>query len=123
MMHSFVRMMVCRSSCLGLTYRKDMDALRSATPAWPLLCLARASVVRNAAVALAEMDRWRRRRQGCTIPGCTAPLFWADADYVIHWVDGGQTSLLNAALLCGRPPYGRPPARPDRDRHDRVSHP
>ena len=44
---------------------------------------------------------WLRDR-GCTIPGCTAPPFWADAHHIIHWVDGGQTSLTNAALLCGR---------------------
>jgi hypothetical protein len=42
------------------------------------------------------------RDQGCTIPGCTAPAFWADAHHITHWVDGGATSLLNAALLCGR---------------------
>ena len=44
---------------------------------------------------------WLRDR-GCTIPGCTAPPFWADAHHLIHWVDGGHTSLLNGALLCGR---------------------
>jgi len=44
---------------------------------------------------------WLRDR-GCTIPGCTAPPFWADAHHIIHWVDGGDTSLLNGALLCGR---------------------
>jgi hypothetical protein len=42
------------------------------------------------------------RDKGCTIPGCTAPPFWADAHHIIHWVDGGHTSLTNAALLCGR---------------------
>ena len=42
------------------------------------------------------------RDGGCTIPGCTAPAFWADAHHLIHWVDGGHTSLLNGALLCGR---------------------
>ena len=42
------------------------------------------------------------RDEGCTIPGCTAPPQWADAHHLIHWVDGGVTSLLNGALLCGR---------------------
>jgi hypothetical protein len=42
------------------------------------------------------------RDAGCTIPGCTAPPQWADAHHLIHWVDGGATSLLNGALLCGR---------------------
>lgn len=44
---------------------------------------------------------WLRDR-GCTIPGCTAPPHWADAHHLIHWIDGGQTSLTNGALLCGR---------------------
>ncbi|MHB8275244.1 MAG: HNH endonuclease signature motif containing protein [Dermatophilaceae bacterium] len=44
---------------------------------------------------------WLRDR-GCTIPGCTAPPAWADAHHLIQWVDGGVTSLLNGALLCGR---------------------
>ena len=42
------------------------------------------------------------RDKGCTIPGCGAPPFWADAHHLIHWVDGGPTSLTNGALLCGR---------------------
>lgn len=44
---------------------------------------------------------WLRDR-GCTIPGCTAPPQWADAHHLVHWVDGGSTSLLNGALVCGR---------------------
>ena len=42
------------------------------------------------------------RDNGCTIPGCTAPPFWADAHHLIHWVDGGPTALTNGALLCAR---------------------
>ena len=42
------------------------------------------------------------RDKGCTIPGCSAPPFWADAHHITHWIDGGKTSLTNAALLCGR---------------------
>lgn len=44
---------------------------------------------------------WLRDR-GCTIAGCTAPPQWADAHHIVHWVDGGVTSLTNGALLCGR---------------------
>ena len=44
----------------------------------------------------------RLRDKGCTIPGCTAPAAWADAHHLIHWVDGGTTSLLNGALICPR---------------------
>ena len=42
------------------------------------------------------------RDKGCTIAGCTAPPHWADAHHLVHWIDGGQTSLTNGALLCGR---------------------
>ena len=42
------------------------------------------------------------RDKGCTIPGCGAPPFWADAHHLVHWVDGGPTALTNGALLCGR---------------------
>jgi len=42
------------------------------------------------------------RDKGCTIPGCSAPPQWADAHHLKHWIDGGVTSLLNGALLCGR---------------------
>jgi hypothetical protein len=44
----------------------------------------------------------RLRDKGCTIPDCTAPPEWADAHHLIHWVDGGPTSLLNGALICPR---------------------
>ena len=44
----------------------------------------------------------RLRDKGCTIPDCTAPPEWADAHHLIHWVDGGTTSLLNGALICPR---------------------
>ena len=40
------------------------------------------------------------RDKGCTFPGCGRPPQWADAHHVIHWIDGGPTSLLNLALLC-----------------------
>jgi hypothetical protein len=42
------------------------------------------------------------RDKGCTIPGCGAPPTWADAHHLVHWIDGGTTSLTNGALLCGR---------------------
>jgi len=41
------------------------------------------------------------RDKGCTYPGCGRPPQWADAHHVTHWADGGTTSLLNLALLCG----------------------
>jgi hypothetical protein len=41
------------------------------------------------------------RDKGCTYPGCGRPPQWSDAHHVRHWADGGTTSLLNLALLCG----------------------
>jgi hypothetical protein len=42
------------------------------------------------------------RDHGCTFPGCGRPATWCQAHHVIHWLDGGKTALLNAALLCAR---------------------
>jgi hypothetical protein len=44
---------------------------------------------------------WRRDRH-CTFPDCDIPAAWCDAHHLTHWVDGGATGLLNAALLCSR---------------------
>ena len=40
------------------------------------------------------------RDGGCTWPGCDAPAGWCDAHHIIHWADGGETSLANMNLLC-----------------------
>lgn len=40
------------------------------------------------------------RDGGCTFPGCSKPAAWTDAHHLVHWVDGGQTDIDNAALLC-----------------------
>ena len=42
------------------------------------------------------------RDGGCTWDGCEAPPSWCDAHHVVHWVDGGPTSLHNLRLLCRR---------------------
>jgi hypothetical protein len=39
------------------------------------------------------------RDKTCTYPGCTNRLF-LEGHHIKHWVDGGETSLGNAALLC-----------------------
>jgi hypothetical protein len=41
----------------------------------------------------------RQRDTMCTFPGCTNRLF-LEGHHVKHWVDGGETSLLNTTLLC-----------------------
>jgi hypothetical protein len=43
----------------------------------------------------------KTRDGGCRFPGCTEQRF-VDAHHIRHWVDGGETSLANLILLCGR---------------------
>ncbi|HYO35246.1 MAG TPA: DUF222 domain-containing protein [Geodermatophilus sp.] len=42
------------------------------------------------------------RDGGCVFTGCTAPTTWCDVHHLVHWIDGGDTSLANSALLCER---------------------
>lgn len=41
------------------------------------------------------------RDRHCAFPGCTRPPSMCHAHHVIHWADGGPTSLANLVLLCG----------------------
>ena len=41
------------------------------------------------------------RDKYCRYPGCTHKK-WLDAHHVMHWADGGETSLDNTILLCSR---------------------
>ena len=40
------------------------------------------------------------RDRGCRFPGCG--LRFTDAHHIVHWADGGETSLRNLLLTCGR---------------------
>ena len=42
------------------------------------------------------------RDQHCTHPGCDMPARWCDAHHILHWADGGRTTLANLRLLCSR---------------------
>jgi hypothetical protein len=42
------------------------------------------------------------RDKHCVWPGCDAPPGWCQAHHVVHWANGGPTSVANGALLCGR---------------------
>ncbi|SFN83073.1 protein of unknown function [Geodermatophilus obscurus] len=42
------------------------------------------------------------RDGGCVFTGCDAPNSWCDVHHLVHWIDGGDTSLDNSALLCER---------------------
>ena len=47
---------------------------------------------------------WRAlvtRDRHCAFPGCTRPPVMGHAHHIIHWADGGKTSLDNLVLLCG----------------------
>jgi hypothetical protein len=41
------------------------------------------------------------RDKHCAFPGCTRPPSMCHAHHIVHWVDGGPTSLTNLVLLCG----------------------
>jgi len=43
------------------------------------------------------------RDRSCVFAGCGAPTHWCDVHHLLHWIDGGETSLENSALLCERP--------------------
>ena len=42
------------------------------------------------------------RDRHCVFAGCDAPTHWCDVHHLLHWIDGGETSLDNSALLCER---------------------
>ena len=42
------------------------------------------------------------RDEHCVFAGCTAPHYWCDVHHLVHWEDGGDTSVENSGLLCER---------------------
>jgi hypothetical protein len=42
------------------------------------------------------------RDRHCQGPGCTMPASWDEVHHVRPWIDGGETDIDNAILLCSR---------------------
>ncbi|HET8614325.1 MAG TPA: HNH endonuclease signature motif containing protein, partial [Actinomycetales bacterium] len=40
----------------------------------------------------------------CRFPGCHRPPLMCHAHHLVHWADGGPTSMDNLILLCGHHP-------------------
>src|SRR4051812_31505507 len=60
-------------------------------------------VGRTQRVVPAHIRRAVERRDGrCVFAGCSAPTHWCDVHHLVHWIDGGDTSLENSGLLCER---------------------
>jgi len=56
---------------------------------------------RRRTVSAVLMRALRLRDRGCRFPGCNQRAF-VDAHHIVHWAQGGATSLTNVTLLCGR---------------------
>jgi hypothetical protein len=42
------------------------------------------------------------RDRSCVFAGCGAPSHWCDVHHLLEWINDGETSLENSALLCER---------------------
>ncbi|MEN8375853.1 MAG: HNH endonuclease signature motif containing protein, partial [Gemmatimonadota bacterium] len=55
---------------------------------------------RTRTIAPALRRALEARDRGCRFPGCASRF--TDGHHVVHWADGGETSLRNLLLLCRR---------------------
>lgn len=81
------RRIACEASLVGVVHGPDGEPL---------------SVGRRTRAVPPTLRRalWLRDR-GCRFPGCGQRRF-CDAHHLVHWADGGETSLENLILLCRR---------------------
>ena len=50
-----------------------------------------------------HLRRAVEQRDGhCVFAGCGAPTHWCDVHHLVEWINDGETSLENSALLCER---------------------
>lgn len=40
------------------------------------------------------------RDGGCVVPGCDRPPSWTEVHHIVPWIEGGETSVDDAVLLC-----------------------
>ncbi|MFQ1003857.1 DUF222 domain-containing protein [Modestobacter sp. SSW1-42] len=60
-------------------------------------------VGRTHRVVPSHLRRAVENRDGhCVFAGCGAPTHWCDVHHLVEWINGGETSLDNSALLCER---------------------
>jgi Domain of unknown function (DUF222)/HNH endonuclease len=95
--------------------RSDLDHTGPVTPetAKRILCDADVTrVITRGASEVLDLGRSTRvpspalrkamvaRDQGCRFRGCDRPAVWCDVHHIVHWLNGGETSLENCLLLC-----------------------
>ena len=80
-----VRRMCCDGSFLALVETAD------GTPV--------ATTRKTRVISSAQRRALQARDGGCRFPGCSNSRY-TDAHHIIHWADGGETSLGNLILLC-----------------------
>ena len=83
-----IRRLACDASILPVVLGGPSGVLDigRASKTWPL-------AIRRAAAL---------RDQGCTFPGCRAPITFCELHHIIWWMLGGPTSLFNSTHLCLR---------------------
>jgi hypothetical protein len=82
------RRLTCDASVrrIVLSPRSEPLDVGRKTSVWP-------AAIRRAVIA---------RDKTCRFTGCGRPAAWCQVHHVKHWTDGGQTSLSNGVLVCGR---------------------
>jgi hypothetical protein len=81
-----VRQLACDASVTRIVFGADSE----------ILDVGRKTRVIPSALRRAVIARDRH----CQHPGCRRDATWCDVHHLVHWADGGETSLANLLLLC-----------------------